>query len=184
MSCESCNRIVHAECAKFNFEFNHISNCWQCNECVLNSGQKYNPFATISHDKHDPVNLDEIEDLAEISKILDDCCYYNTTKLKNFFKSKINNNMTVLFNNIDGNATNFDNFVAEISRHDHQFSIMGIAETNIDECFKDLYKVPGFVSEYNNKIPNKAKGSGIALYIKESFNYNRDDALCQTTTNL
>ena len=102
MSCETCGRIVHAECAKFNFEFNHLKNCWQCQECTSNNSQRYNPFSTMSYDKHDPVNLDEIEDLTEISKILEDCCYYDTTKFKKFLgqRQSMNKNLSVLFNNI------------------------------------------------------------------------------------
>ena len=90
----------------------------------------------------------------------------------------------MLFNNIDGNASNFDSFIADISRYHHSFSIIGIAETNLDKCHKDLYKIPGYVPEYNDKFPDKIKGSGIALYIKDSFIYNRIDAHCQCTKNL
>ena len=81
MPCETCGMVVHAECAKFNFEFNHLSGCWQCQKCISSNDCRYNPFSNISYyDKHDPGNLDQIEDIAEISKILNDCSYYDTTQ--------------------------------------------------------------------------------------------------------
>ena len=62
--------------------------------------------------------------------------------------------------------------------------MIGIAETNLDKCHKDLYKIPGYVSEYNEKFADKIKGSGVALYIKENIFYNRIDAYYQCTKNL
>ena len=44
--------------------------------------------------------------------------------------------------------------------------------------------MPGYVSEYNDKFPDKNKGSGIALYIKEDLIYNRIEAYCQCTKHL
>lgn len=186
MSCETCDRIVHAECVKFNFEFNHLKNCWQCQDCISNNNQRYNPFSTISYDKHDPANLDEIDDLNEISKILENCRYCDLEKFKTLLSSipNMSKKISVLFNNIDGNASNFNYFVTEIYRYQHCFSFIGIAETNIDKCHKDLYKMAGYVSEYNDKFLDKCKGSGIALYIKENFTYNRMDPHCHCTENL
>ena len=71
MSCESCDKIVHADCAKFNYEYNHLNNSWQCWDCCNSEKSKYNPFSNISYDKYDPSNLNEIEDISEISKLLD-----------------------------------------------------------------------------------------------------------------
>ena len=187
MPCETCGIVVHAECAKFNFEFNHLSDCWQCQECISSNNCRYNPFSNISYNKHEPGNLDEIEDLAEISKILDDCCYYDTTKFKNLLHgiNKVNTNISVLFNNIDGNASNFDSFATELCMYDqHSFSIIGIAETNVDAHHKDLYRLPGYVSEYNEKYPEKNKGSGVALYLNENLIYNRIDDYCKCSKNI
>ena len=93
-------------------------------------------------------------------------------------------NFTTLFNNVDGNATNFDNFVADISQYQHPFSFIGLAETNIEAELKNLYNIPGYASEYNKKYEGKAKGTGVGLYIKDSFIYTRIDNLCQCTKNL
>ena len=91
---------------------------------------------------------------------------------------------TAIFNNIDGNASNFDTFAAEIAGINHLFSFIGIAETNIDSDLKDLYKIPGYNSEYNDKFPGKSKGSGVGLYIRDCFVHNRLDSLSICSPNL
>ena len=45
---------------------------------------------------------------------------------------------SIVFNNIDGNASNFDSFLSEISQYKLPFSIIAIAETNIDDENSDL----------------------------------------------
>ena len=68
--------------------------------------------------------------------------------------------------------------------HQHSFSIIGIAETNVAAHHKDLYRLPGYVSEYNEKFPGKNKGSGVALYLNENIVYNRIDAYCKCSKNI
>ena len=48
----------------------------------------------------------------------------------------------------------------------------------------DLYTIPGYTSEYNVKNPNKNKGSGVALYIKENYTYTRLEEFCKCSKNL
>jgi hypothetical protein len=55
--------------------------------------------------------------------------------------------------------------------------------SNIDVELKDLYRIPGYFSEYNNKMKGKAKGSGVGIYVKECFAYSRLEKLCKCTTN-
>ena len=113
-------------------------------------------------------------------------CKFNQLTFKDLINNNscIKNTMSALFNNIDGNHSNFDNFVCEVSQYCHSFSFIGISETNINPCRKDLYTIPGYKSEYNAKASGKRKGSGIALYIKDSYTYNRMELLCQCTKNM
>ena len=179
--------IVHSKCAKNLFQYNQTLDLWQCYACISNTPVRYNPFASVLvHDKHDPVNLDEFEDISEISKIHESCKKYDYIKFKNLMKlyNKDGGCSSALFNNIDGNASNFDTFATEISQADHRFSFIGIAETNIEANLKDLYKMPGYNSEYNDKFPGKTKGSGVGLYIHESYIHTRLDKFCSCTANL
>ena len=183
LSCEKCKKIVHSQCAKNLFDYNQVTDRWLCNTCINSCQKRYNPFSTIAYDRHDPVHIDESEDVMEINKILDSCRTYNPKSLNHLINlhNDTNQKLTTVFNNIDGNASNFDTFVADISCYDHSFSVIGIAETNVDVECKDLYRIPGYVSEYNNKMCGKLKGSGVALYIKEDLTYTRSDELCICT---
>lgn len=189
VSCEACNSIVHAKCASKTFEYDHLTDRWLCYECAKNRINRYNPFDTLTYDKHDPNNLDYVEDIIEISNILKNCQSYdhkhfNTAmKILNLDKPK-NSAISTLFNNIDGNASNFDTFVSEISQFDHTFSVIAIAETNIDACHKNLYTIPNYNSEYNSRILDKKKGSGLGLYVHSNFTFNRIDEYCKCSPNM
>ena len=159
---------------------------WQCLECTKNEKKRYNPFSAINFDKYDPVQITESEDIAELSNVLESCKSYNPEKFKNLLQENSNYEIlpSILFNNIDGNQSNFDHFVCDISQYSHSFSFIGISETNIDPCHMDLYTIPGYTSEYNVKNSNKNKGSGVALYIKENYTYTRLEELCKCSKNL
>ena len=162
LACESCEAIVHSQCAKNLFQYSHTEDTWKCNSCIAKSPTRYNPFAPIIvHDKYDPVHLDEFEDVSEISRIHESCKMYSYNNFRNLIKlhSKEGHCPSALFNNIDGNATNFDTFATEITQAKHVFSFIGIAETNVDSELKDLYRIPGYIAEYNDKFPDKGHWS-------------------------
>ena len=186
MECQKCKRILHSECASSCFEYNHLNKCWICWECFSNSPYRYNPFSTLSYDKHDPNNLNDVEDLLEISNILENCSILNTDEFNRLTKTvnTDNNTLSVIFNNIDGNASNFDMFATELSQYKKHFSVIGIAETNIEQCHKDLYMLQNYNSEYGDKFPGKKKGSGLGLYIHNTMIFNRIEHLCKCTQNI
>ena len=186
MSCETCKGVVHGDCAKYSFEFNNLLDCWQCQSCIIDAQNRYNPFGNITHDKYDPVHLDESDDIGEIAKVHQSCRYFDVKQFNSLIKSISNmeNKTSFIFNNIDGNATNFEGFTAELSQYHHRFSFIGIAETNIDQEHGDLYTIPGYRHEYGNKIPNKDKGTGIALYVNSNISYNRIEKYSQCSPNL
>ena len=92
--------------------------------------------------------------------------------------------MSGIFSNIDGNASNFDAFVAEIASYGLDFTYIGIAETNVSRESGDLYTIPGYTAEYNDKIDNKSKGTGTAIYIKSNLAVNRVENICKCSPNL
>ena len=183
MSCQGCSQIFHAECSRTNFEYDHMQDKWSCWQCTANKPKVYNPFNTLVYDKYAPNNLDDIDDIRIISSVLESCAMYDSTQFNSMVKNfrpdhdcQISK-FSILFNNIDGNASNFDSFLSEISQYKLPFSIIAIAETNIDEENSDLYKISNYSSEYNSKFPNKRKGSGLGMYIHEEFQCNRIEKL-------
>ena len=88
---------------------------------------------------------------------------YNSLDLKS-------SNFNTHFYNIDGNKSKFYTFISEIVPFDGKFSVIGIAETNISSDQKDLYNINEYNSFYSDKIPDKSKGTGFAIYVHDSFN--------------
>ncbi len=85
MTCHGCDTIVHAKCAKSLFEYNNIVNSWLCWQCT-SKPPKYNPFSELTYDKHDPNSLENIEDILEISKILENCTKYDVNSFNKLSK--------------------------------------------------------------------------------------------------
>ena len=110
------------------------------------------------------------------SNLLEKCNYhgYNSLDLKS-------SNFNTYLYNIDGKKSNFDTFISEIVPFDGKFSVIGIAETNINSDRKDLYKIDEYNSFYSDKIPDKSKGTGVAIYVHDSFN---STFYSQASTNL
>ena len=88
--------------------------------------------------------------LTTASKVLEQCKKINISELKNRIWR-----LFLTFYNIGGDSTNFDKFVTEIKYIDHSFSVIGLAETNIDQMHSDLYKVDNYQCFYSPKLKVK-----------------------------
>ena len=94
------------------------------------------------------------------------------------------NNFSTLFQNIDGNRANFDNFAVKLEELQHRFSVIGLAETNVDPNNKDLYALDNYKSYYHDIDLDKKKGTGVALYVHDSLNATIVNELSCRTSNL
>ena len=86
--------------------------------------------------------------MQELSNKLKNCKAMDKLEFHNICKnalSELDNENEILFSsyfyNLDGNQTNFSQVAADIKATGHDFSIIGLAETNIDESHKYLYTV-------------------------------------------
>ena len=89
-----------------------------------------------------------------------------------------------LFLNIDGNFTNFDQFCAELKCIDHKFTAIGLAETNTDPKTSGTYTIPSYKGYYQDVQENKKSGSGVALYIHESFSVTKIDEISECSEDI
>ena len=130
-------------------------------------------------------SLEDIDDIKTISRILNSCNKLTPEDFRATAKSlNTSKNLSIVFNNIDGNFSNFDSFVADISQYKTEFSFIAIAETNLNEENKDLYQISGYNSEYNSKKRGKLKGSGLGIYINEIYQSNKIEKLCSCSDNI
>ena len=178
-----CKKICHAKCAKKLYRFNHIEDSWCCWECSSLEESRYNPFRSCKYDEYSQSDNNVFEEIHQLERLLNDCKRYYYLELKSLI-AKSTDPLSILFKNIDGVASNFDSFSSELLINNSNISTVTLAETNLDECNKNLYNLPSFQCEYQSKILGKSKGSGLAIYVKENFLYTRKEEFCQTTPNL
>ena len=108
---------------------------------LKNDIRRYNPFFgmfdDLDSDKfYEDESAEFVESIEQQSKILEDCKNYTCKKLSELVKNDRDKyrNFSSIFMNIDGNKSNFDSFTTELHRIDHKFSVVALAETNIDSC--------------------------------------------------
>ena len=149
---------------------------------------KYNPYYELLEENKDYEDakfnhnepIESMEIIEEYSNILENCknfiiSQYNETVSRKM--DSIKNPLAINFLNIDGNATNFDCLATTLQTFKNKSSVIGIAETNTSASNHNLYTLDGYNSIYMEKIENKKKGSGVAMYIRDGIPYVRIDEL-------
>ena len=132
--CHECNKLMHAKCSQKHFLYDNLTDKWICNECGTSKTPRYNPFQSHLVQNNEIFGApDSSSEFMEFSHILESCKLLNSTKFNELISnddSLSSSNFSILFNNIDGCASNFDNFCAELATIKNKFSIIALAETN------------------------------------------------------
>ena len=167
--CNTCHEILHLKCGKKTYTYNQTTNQWSCSNCSINVLNRYNPFESICFNKYLSDEPEAHEEIEKIRNCLNNCKIISNEELNktNFGYDK--KPLSVFCNNIDGMAQNFDPLYAQISVLKNKFDILALAETNLYEPQKNLYKIPGYLSYFNSKFADKHKGSGLGIYVNENF---------------
>ena len=186
--CNKCDKVIHTRCY-IKSKFKIINLLSYCENCENSIDVRYNPYKLIelSKDDDDDENSDYDYDFTEISKasyLLENCKAFSLENFNSMDPETFLNNMSTFFLNIDGNPSNFDKFMVELKQYKHCFSVIGLAETNISSDTSETYQIPGYYSFYQDKLPGKASGTGVALYIQNSYNATVNTNLSQVTENL
>ena len=184
IECYVCDAVIHAKCFK-NSDYENLNDENHCGKCKISVVKKYNPFKSIISE-NDELSDQLNECNSEMSRILESCRFYSTSDVNSLGIEATDNNTPVglYFLNIDGCATNFDNLALELERFSNKFHIIGLAETNIMADESSVYQLPNYNSFYQDKLPGKSKGTGVALYIQSSLNVNVIDDPSVVTPNL
>ncbi len=186
--CSNCDKINHKKCHKLQSRTMPRD---LCSNCAVNYIQRYNPFLElIDNSDSDKIYENESPEFQESiginSRILEECSSYATDALvpsvNTAFKelqTKGFSKFSTVFQNICGNRTNFNRFVSEIHRTSFKFSVIGIAETNVEASNGILYHINDqYNSVYQSKIKDKTIGSGLGLYIHNDYNFIKHEKLC------
>ena len=186
--CAKCTKIaIHTKCYKKS-KFKSLNSNFYCLECSYTIIVRYNPYKKLIEDSSsDDDELHQVknanignysEDLQEACRVLDNCMNINVSTL--ISKMSQDYNLNFYFYNLDGNKSNFDTFAGELHRFGDKFSFIGLAETNVDSEHKDLYKLNNYNNFYTDRLPNKSSGTGIALYVHDSFSVKVLHDACTT----
>ena len=153
--CKTCNYVIHTKCFSSSLLAN-IRKQWHCYDCINSSDlQRYNPYfeynkITTDEDEEKFYNAepsDHLDSLLDLNNLLESCSSHSVADLNKLVtdnKFNSHNNFSSYFLNIDGNKSNFDHLASELGSISHKFSVIGIAETNVEEAHKDLYKLDGY----------------------------------------
>ena len=141
-SCDNREQKVHKHSAK-KYTVAHPDKiyCHRCLKC--NDILKYNPFFDViealvnDNDKsylRNQTAEDDREVLLPLNSILEKCRINSLIDFndQNNFRNSSTNSIMCEFLNIDGNAANFDSLLTTLQAMKSDFSIIGLAETNID----------------------------------------------------
>ena len=181
--CKTCEKICHYKCANKVYTFNFIENSWCCWECSSLEETRYNPFKSYRYDKYSQPDNESFDEIHQLKNLLNNCKRYTFHELGSQIKNS-NEQLSIMFKNIDGVTSNFDLFSTELMLKNEEVSVLTLAETNLDECNKNIFKLQGFESIYQSKIVGKHKGSGLAIYTKEAFLFTKLYAFSQCSSNL
>ena len=142
VECHECDCAMHHKCHKKS-NTNHLSDKFYCKNCSHLATTRYNPFnLDIDNDE----NLDADDIIAKVNQIHESCNSYSAKEFNRTFCNQMNDNSSILFQNIDGNKSNFDPLALELKRYSNKFSIIALAETNIDPELSSLYQLTGYSS--------------------------------------
>ena len=179
--CKKCNIAIHSKCCKKS-NFKVVNDKYYCKNCCDSIVHVYNPFRNLngnsvvddnSTDRHYDLEIEEVfHELSDASNVLEHCKYLKTaSELNRIFELKDTNatNFSTLFQNIDGNRSNFDSFATHIFKFKQKFSVIGLAETNTMPENKNLFMLDEYQSFYQEIKVAKSKGTGVALYIHNSL---------------
>ena len=167
--CCFCNSISHFKCGKSSYTYSQTTDQWSCDNCSHKLQNRYNPFDTICYNKYVADEPDVYEEIDKIKCCLSNCKVISNNELNKKFFGYDKKPFTIFSNNIDGMSENFDALHAQLSAVHNKFDVIALAETNISESHKNLYKIPGYLSFFNSKYLNKHKGSGLGMYINDNF---------------
>lgn len=193
LECENCSRAVHTKCFKLA-GFSCKNGLWLCCECSNTVEDRYCPFPQHNSKETDSDKFydnDFINDpvVAKLASVLESCerldqIQFNKSVKKLPVQPDSKKVLSSLFCNIDGNATNFDEYLVELKRIGHSFDVLGLAETNIEPNLQGLYQIPNYVSFYQEIQPGKKKGTGVAMYISDNLNSNILDTFSYCTPDI
>ena len=180
VECCVCDRAIHYKCYNKSNK-SHSSEDFYCMNCIHLAIPRYNPFE-LDNDADEDTEIDNI--LVKVNHIHNNCNSYSAKDYNRHLCNQMNDHSSIIFQNIDGNKSNFDTFAIETRRYNEKFTVIALAETNENPESSSLYQLTGYNSFYQNSYFGKKKGTGVALYVNDSLNATVDGNVSHVTEHL
>ena len=180
VECCVCDCATHYKCYNKS-NVTHLSDDFYCINCIHLATTRYHPFR-LDDDSDEEAEIDNI--LVKVNQIHNNCNSYSAKEYNRHLCNQMNNHSSIMFQNIDGNKSNFDGLAIETRRYNTKFTIIALAETNVSSDLSSLYQLTGYNSFYQNSSVSKQKGSGVALYVRDSLNATVDGNVSHVTEHL
>ena len=180
VECCECDGAMHHKCFKRS-NLSTLSEDFYCSNCSHLAVFRYNPFR-LDIDTEENTDVDDI--IVKVDQILKNCNSYDTKNFNKTYCKQMNDHLSILFQNIDGNKSNFDTFAVENCRYEEKFSFIALAETNEGPESSMLYKLTGYNSFYQNISEGKRKGTGVAIYVCDTLGATMDGNSSSTSDHL
>ena len=178
--CCECDCPMHHKCYK-KISATQASDKFYCPNCSHLAVTRYKPFY-LDTENEEYADIDDT--IVKVNQIHENCTNYSANEFNQTFCNQMNDNSSILFQNIDGNKSNFDSLTLETKRYSNKFSIIALAETNVGPELSDLYQLTGYNSYYQSTISNKGKGTGVAMYICDTLSATVNGNFSSVTDNL
>ena len=177
--CTECKCVIHHKCLNMS-KLTHLKHDIYCSSCDHLATARYSPFK-LDYENNE-LDVDDV--IFNFTQKLETCKAHKVDSFNNSYSNLISEHMSILFQNIDGNKSNFDALAVSLQRFTKKFPIIALAETNVCQEMSSMYQLSEYTPKYQHKLNDKKKGSGVALYIHNSLNATIDDKLSQVTENL
>ena len=187
--CNSCTSTFHKQRDQRQLTF-YRKNPY-CLSCLKNKDiLKYNPYYEVletSDNESEKLYLqnqysnEDLQTISPFSDILENCEIHSIESLPIKADKRM---LSFKFINIDGNASNFNTLSTTLAAMAHDFTAIGVAETNIESELKDLYSIPGYESINQDKMCRKKKGSGVAMYVHKDINFVHNKEMSVLTSDI
>ena len=110
-----------------------------------------------------------------ISNVLK-CNYYFSESFSKLLRTRgVMNEFSVMHHNIRSLPANLSEFTIFLEEMQHNFSIIGISETWLNEDNVNLYGISGYESFHN--VRSCRRGGGVSIFVKNDITCNRRDDL-------
>ena len=116
VECAECNCAIHNNCYDAS-KFSSLNCEIYCKNCEHRAVKRYNPFKLDFENDE----FDESDILMSFTQRLESCKTHKVADINNCYKDLLDEHMSIFFQNIDGNKSNFDTLVVALERFSKNF---------------------------------------------------------------